>query len=419
MSSVKWLVACMLAIALPTIASIPAAPPTPAPLTPQWEALEATGSVVTLSNLDAGAVKLLLGISQRLVADPLSGTAVAEILPAQLPLLGHLRTEHAVLGASEEVFRTQAEATFPALMGGSQSTARYLQKIPSSRVIAPSEGLPRVQRRESSPETSCLYEGFEEVPIWWEDGGPWYHFESGRDNGEGDFFWLDEDCTAAEGSWSACAVFGGDYGQYLDCFDDYDYTTDSWMKYAYWIGCAAGYGSANLRFAMTLQSEQGYDTFGYYASVDDINYYGYFYSGDFSTMWYEVVQDLRSFYGLGDLTRYPEFALAFNFYADDEVQSGWGAFVDDIDITYDQIDIADVYVARNPFRLKVYGANFVPGAWVYIDGEPVPAMKFKHPGLVVAKGGKALKAMVNVGQEVCVQVMNPNGNTTECLYFRY
>jgi hypothetical protein len=381
--------------------------------------LEARGSVVTLSGLNRDGIVLLLGAAQRLVADPDTGVAVAEILPAQFPLLAHLRADKTLSNASESLFNMEAERAFPEFAAKSPGASKLLRKTPASRVVPPTSVEPRVGRRESSPETTCLFEGFEEVPVWWEDGGAWFHFEAGKDNAQGDYYWLDEDCTASTGNWSASAVFGGDYGQTLNCFDSYDYLTDSWLKYAYWIDCIAGYGSASLRFSMTLQSELDYDTFGYYASVDDINYYGYFYSGDYSTMWYSVTQDLRYFYGIGDLTAYPDFALAFNFYADDQVQQGWGAFVDDISITYDQIGLTDVWVAKNPFRLMVTGVNFMPGAWVYIDGEAVPAMKYKNPGWVVAKGGAALKGMVRVGREVCVQVMNPNGNTTGCYYFYY
>lgn len=412
----RFLTLSALAFAL-TIAIRAIPPQAPSPMSATLLEEEAKGSVVTVSGLDRGGLLLLLGSAQRLVADPSAGVAVAALLQEQMPLIAGLRVDRIAPGAGEGPFRAEARALFPDLSAEGAQKPGYLTKTPSHRIVP--AGAPQASRRENSPETTCLFEGFEELPIWWEDGGPWFHYEAGRDNNQGDYFWLDEDCTAAEGSWSASAVFGGDYGQYLNCFDDYDYMTDSWLKYGYWIDCVAGYASARLGFAMTMQSELNYDTFGYYASVDDYDYYGYYYSGDYSDYWYAVTQDLRNFYGLGNLTAYPAFALAFNFYADDQVEEGWGAFVDDISIQYDMIVVDDVVVAKNPFRLKVFGANFQPGAWVYIDGQPVPNMKFKHSGLVVAKGGATLKAMVRVGREICLQVMNPNGNTTGCYYFRY
>jgi PKD repeat protein len=358
----------MSAIAAASFAAPPSSPA--APLTPQWVALEAQGSIVTFSGLDRNGIALLLGTAQRLVADPQTGNAVAEIFPDQFQSLAHLRMERSEAGACEALFQAAAEREFPDLKAEASGRPKYLRKVPSARLMAQDspasrvhrresatesgghlEGFnapptrmahdslpPRLQRRESATGNTCLFEGFEEVPVWYEDGGPWFHYEAGRNNNRGDYFWLDEDCTSATGGWSACAVFGGDYGQYLNCFDSYDYITDSWLKYAYWIDCIAGSGTASLDFAMTLQSELDYDTFGYYVSLDDYNYYGYYYSGDFSTTWYSVAQDLRHFYGLGDLTTHPEFALAFNFYADDQVQEGWGAFVDDIAILNDAVE---------------------------------------------------------------------------------
>jgi hypothetical protein len=415
----SWILV-LLATCLALSSATFAAPGFSTPPSPErWLALEAQGSVVTFSGLDPRGITLLLGAAQRLVVDPRTGVAVAELLPAQRTAVSNLNATRTVAGASEGLFQREVLAAFPDAANKSKGHDPYLRKTPAALTLAGNTVRPRMLRRESRPETTCLFEGFEQTPVWYEDGGPWFHFESGKDNNQGDYFWLDENCTAATGSWSASAVMGGDYGQNLACFDNYDTYTDSWLEYGYWIDCVAGYSSASLRFSMTLKSELDYDTFGYYVTLDEIDYYGYYFSGDFSNTWYDVAQDLRNFYFYGDLTGYPDFGLAFNFYSDNQVQPGWGAFVDDIAIVYDQIDISAVYIARNPFRLKVYGTNYMPGAWVYIDGEPVPAMKFKNSGLVVAKGGAYLKGMVMVGRDVCIQVINPNDNSTSCYWFRY
>jgi len=334
-------------------------------------------------------------------------------------LTSALPAEKVVPAPDPDSFLTEARRLFPQAR---EETLRrggngFWAKSPVHRTMKtpPSGEEPAVRpRTEGLQEVGCLYEGFEEVPIWWEEGGSWFHYEEGRGNAEGDYFWLDSDCDAATGDWMASATWGGDYGQTLSCDAFYDFDTRSWMKYAYWIDCAHLQEAANLEFAMRISTEEDYDLFGYYASDNDYDYFGYVFSGDFSQTWYLVAQDLRQWYGLGDLTRIPEFALAFNFDSDDRVETGFGAYVDDIYIGINELQITDVWKRGRPFRLKVYGSNFQPGAWVYIDGLPAPKVKFKHSGLIVAKKGRRLKAMCPRGVEVCIQVINPSGNTSAC-----
>ena len=68
--------------------------------------------------------------------------------------------------------------------------------------------------------------------------------------------------------------------------------------------------------------------------------------------------------------------------------------------------ITGVSKAPDAFRLKVYGSNFHPGCSVKIDGVEAPSTQYKHSGLVLAKGGAALKAMVPKGVTVLVTVVN-------------
>jgi hypothetical protein len=70
--------------------------------------------------------------------------------------------------------------------------------------------------------------------------------------------------------------------------------------------------------------------------------------------------------------------------------------------------IASVRKAGNPFRLIVEGADFHPSALVFIDGTQAPSVQVKKPTKIVAKGGKALKAMVPEGATVTVTVQNPD-----------
>ena len=393
-------------------------PAASAPPAKSWEEMEAAAPTLTFSGLDRAGVSLLLGSSQRLVVDTAHGIAVAEVLEHDMARLSALRVDRRLEGAGADGFAREVAAVFPAFRPEMKENRGYIIKKPSAKVIK--DG-PKVQKRAPSeggrPEVTCFYEGFEQLPIWWEDGGNWFHYEADHANNEGDYFWLDVDCDHNYGSWSASAVMGGDYGIDLYCDDTYDYYTDSWMKYAYFIDCASGWSSASLSFAMRLQTEANYDTFGYYASIDDYDYWGYEYSGDYADYWYEVVQNLKSWYHLGDITDYPDFALAFNFYSDDQGQVGFGAYLDDISIDYDVVGIDSVLAMKGPFRLKVYGGSFQPGAWIYIDGVAVPRVIFKNQNLIVAKGGAYLKSMVPIGKEVCVQVINPGGETTPCYDF--
>ena len=72
-----------------------------------------------------------------------------------------------------------------------------------------------------------------------------------------------------------------------------------------------------------------------------------------------------------------------------------------------------------PFRLKVEGSGFVSGCAVKINGQSAPATKFKRDSLVIAKGGKALKAMVPKGQTVTITVVNPDGSSSQGFSFSW
>ena len=63
----------------------------------------------------------------------------------------------------------------------------------------------------------------------------------------------------------------------------------------------------------------------------------------------------------------------------------------------------------SPFRLKVFGNYFLPGAVIRINGVAVPLTVFKSPTMLVAKGGANLKAMVPNGVPIVVTVQNPGG----------
>jgi len=75
--------------------------------------------------------------------------------------------------------------------------------------------------------------------------------------------------------------------------------------------------------------------------------------------------------------------------------------------------ISSVVKATSPFRLKVYGTNFKPGAVVKINGVPAPyATTFKNSTYLVAKKGAALKALCPKGVTVSITVENTDGGVS-------
>ena len=76
--------------------------------------------------------------------------------------------------------------------------------------------------------------------------------------------------------------------------------------------------------------------------------------------------------------------------------------------------IVKVQKATNPFRLKIFGQNFLVGCTVFIGTQAAPQTLYKSAGLVVAKGDTALKAMLPRGVAVCITVRNPDGTQSEC-----
>jgi len=385
--------------------------------------LSAAPRVVVVPLLTAQEAPALIRSADRLVWDRETGTAVAEVNGYAPDLaLSEVRDV-----AEDTSFEAALASTLPEFAvrreSGSQGLSRFAVKEPARRTKP--GNLVRTDRIEagapSRTESTCLFEGFETLPIWEEDGGAWWHYQGGQPyNAVGDYFWQDADCDAFGGSWSADAVLGGDLGLQLPCWADYADLTDSWLEYAPWITCAYGAPSADLSFYGKLLTEAGYDYFYYLASLDGVDYYGYRLSGDFSDVWYAFSQDLRRWSGLGDLTAQPRFALAFAFQSDGVTPAGFhgfGARVDSLSLSTASLAVDSVYKKGGPFRLYVYGEGFLPGAWVYVDGQAVPTVKYKHSGLLVAKGGTALKAMMPFGQPVCVTVVNPGGATSICYTF--
>jgi len=372
----------------------------------------------SLTEAQAGAV---LSASDRLVWDRDSGVAVAEV-PA--PNMASMPSGVAPLPACEtsDPFQSALKAELPDYGQEGAVNKRFLTKEPVA-LKRPAAAPPRPERASAarSPQDACLYEGFEVTPVWYENGGNWWHYQGGQPyNNAGDYFWMDTNCDAYHGTWDVEAIMGGTKGINLPCDSWYDYNTDSWLEFAPWLTCLAGAPGAYLNFYAKVYSQTGLDYFYYLVSPDGNNYTGYRISGSLFDTWYLYSQNMRAWTGLGDLTTYPHFALAFVFQSGPNIPQdfvGWGVHLDDITVGVTSLSVTQVSKMGSPFRLSVSGGGFLPGAYVYIDGVQVPTTVFKSPSQIVAKGGNALKAMVPAGVPVCITVLNPNGGTTPCYTF--
>jgi hypothetical protein len=83
-------------------------------------------------------------------------------------------------------------------------------------------------------------------------------------------------------------------------------------------------------------------------------------------------------------------------------------------------DITSVTSGGSPFKVKLYGAHFKPGAEVYLGSDLSPWSKVavKNGGLIVLKGGKSLKARFPSGVPVAIRVKNPDGSQGTIIYVR-
>lgn len=296
---------------------------------------------ILVYNLKPKEAHVVVSASERLVWNRDSGLAVAEIPDAEyarvLPLIKDGRAE---LKKDEDFQKALAiylpEYSDKKASGGGYS-GNFAVKKPAT-LVKPAKAVKALRDtglRNRVEDGNCLSEDFEDsnLPIWYENGGDWWHYSDSHQNDKGDYFWSDQDCDAYSGSWSADSILGGDIGGSLQCGATYDYDTDSWMEYAPWITCVSNSAEGYLDFYTTLETETDYDPFYYLVTVDDSNYQGYSLSGNWSDAWYWIDQDLRHWYNLGDLSTYPHFGLAFVFQSDDVVNDGFGVRVDRITIS--------------------------------------------------------------------------------------
>lgn len=195
----------------------------------------------------------------------------------------------------------------------------------SSNFLVPQQDDVKSESGEFSPQAiagwaTIMSQGFEGVfpPSGWRvlDG-------NGASNGE--YFWDDDDYKPYSGYWSAWLANGGANGLDPQIYY-YPNNANSWMIYGPFDLSNAT--DAELTFRYWNQSELNYDYFGWYASANGMNFYGYRTSGD-SGGWSYRNFDLTSVPGLGNLKGDSSVWIAFVFQSDGSVVDD-GAFVDEI-----------------------------------------------------------------------------------------
>jgi hypothetical protein len=145
--------------------------------------------------------------------------------------------------------------------------------------------------------------------------------------GSGEYYWGKRSCRSITGTYSGWAVGAGADGGPLPCSSLYPNNANSWMRYGPFS--LADATDADLSFKAWVYSETNYDYFYWMASTDGTNFSGDGFSGD-SGGWIDLVLDLTSVTGLGDLTGQPVVWIALIFQSDEGLVLSEGAHVDDI-----------------------------------------------------------------------------------------
>lgn len=148
--------------------------------------------------------------------------------------------------------------------------------------------------------------------------------------------WNDVSYDKHSGSWSGwCAgsSLNPANGYYAD-------NMNSWMIYGPFSLSDAT--SAIVSFWYKNRSEASFDYFGWYASVDGVNFSGSRVNGD-QNSWRSQIFDLSNVPSLGDLRGQSQVWIAFKFESDSSVSGYPGAYVDDIVITKESVpQVADL-----------------------------------------------------------------------------
>ncbi len=277
---------------------------------------------------DTGEVRLLL-------AAPYADGAKT-VLPHAARFAG-TTAGAAAFGSVKSLGEFLAEAS-KELASQAGNSRPFIMKAPGNRV-APA-GL-RLRSAATSPAAEALAvvlaEGFE--------SDPWTRWQRSDSSG-GAYTWSSTMCDKHSGTSAADAVRGGATGAALTCGALYPNSLQTWIVDGQ-CESFVGVGQVWLDAYISVSSEQGYDYLfiGYERSGGEFT--GSSFSGNLPG-WWHVVDNLKQWYGIGDLTGRACNQLAFVFDADSTIASGWGARVDDVTITTDAPSFLTCTAAATP-----------------------------------------------------------------------
>jgi hypothetical protein len=143
------------------------------------------------------------------------------------------------------------------------------------------------------------------------------------------YLWGRRTCRPYAGSYSAWSVGGGAAGAGLGCGSYYPNSTRTWMRYGPFSLTSTSAAEFRARlWTHTENPSYAWDTVSLMASVNDYNYYGTQYYGDWN--WDEQVLDLANVYTLGNLLGQSNVWIAVIFNTDSSVTYTEGGYVDNV-----------------------------------------------------------------------------------------
>ncbi|NLE77272.1 MAG: protease inhibitor I42 family protein, partial [Chloroflexi bacterium] len=152
--------------------------------------------------------------------------------------------------------------------------------------------------------------------------GPWLLADDdGLANGE--YYWGRRTCRALNGASSGWAVGAGRHGSDLPCGSEPPNNNVSWMVYGPFSLQDAE--AAELRFALWVDAEWGYDGLFWGASVDGEWFHGSAFSG-YSFGWSEAALDLGDVPELGNLLGQPQVWVALVWMSDESITYPEGVY---------------------------------------------------------------------------------------------
>jgi hypothetical protein len=141
----------------------------------------------------------------------------------------------------------------------------------------------------------------------------------------GTYYWDDDDYTGYRSGWSAWPANGGPAPK-DPYYSTYPNGQRAWMRYGPFSLSDAS--DALMTWYYWNRTEYRYDWLGVFASSNNVDYYGRWYSGD-SAGWRVSALDFNSIPGYGSMVGDSSVWIAFYFYSDATITNR-GPFVDDI-----------------------------------------------------------------------------------------